>query len=78
VNAGGGPPPIPLEAVNAQNLSAALNQLISPHTFARAKQLGVRIGGEDGAQRGVDAFHRHLPLSTMRWVVPALRGRFSI
>ncbi|RSH91524.1 hypothetical protein EHS25_009823 [Saitozyma podzolica] len=66
VNAGGGPPPIPLEAVNAQNLSAALNQLISPHTIARAKQLGTRIGGEDGAQRGVDAFHRHLPLSTMR------------
>ena len=65
-NAGAGPSPIPPKHLNPDTLVQAIEFAFSPSAQTAAKQMGEKIQGEDGVQKGVDSFHRHLPLLNMR------------
>lgn len=64
--AGAGPAPIPGSQMDAEALAAALAFCAQAETRARAQEIASGIRAEDGAGNVVAAFHRHLPLETMR------------
>ncbi|KAG8791204.1 hypothetical protein FRC12_009874 [Ceratobasidium sp. 428] len=84
---GAGPPPIRPEQLTAEALDAAIRIALSPETRAAAMRVGEMIREEDGVNNGVESFHRHLPLLTMRcdldpkrvavWYSPSLKLRLS-
>lgn len=60
--AGVGPPPIPVDALNATKLTAALKFMMQPEAKEAAARVAAAIAAEDGVGKGVEAFHRNLPL----------------
>ena len=66
--AGGGPAPIPQKELTPENLAEAFKFAVSEPAKAAAGVMGEKIRSESGEKRGVESFHRHLPLKNMRWV----------
>ncbi|OCF44536.1 hypothetical protein I317_01608 [Kwoniella heveanensis CBS 569] len=64
--AGAGPAPIPQKSLTSENLSAAIKFATSAHAKSAAQTMADQIRSESGEQKGVDSFHRHLPLLNMR------------
>ncbi|CCO35088.1 Sterol 3-beta-glucosyltransferase [Rhizoctonia solani AG-1 IB] len=63
---GAGPPPLDSKSLTAAGFAAALRMALSPATLESAQVVGAMIRQENGAQNGVDSFHRHMPLLNMR------------
>ncbi|KAG9120114.1 hypothetical protein FRC07_004535 [Ceratobasidium sp. 392] len=84
---GAGPPPIHPKQLTAEALAVAIRIALSEETRASAMRAGEMIRSEDGTKNGVESFHRHLPLLTMRcdlnpkrvavWYSPSLKLRLS-
>jgi sterol 3beta-glucosyltransferase len=66
--AGAGPAPIPQKTLSVDNLVAAIKFAVSEPAKAAAEGMGERIRTEKGEVKGVESFHRHLPLLNMRSV----------
>jgi hypothetical protein len=64
--AGAGPAPLPHKLLTAENLAEAIQYCYAPGAQTAARALGAQIRAENGVERGVASFHRHLPLSNMR------------
>ncbi|KAG7094782.1 hypothetical protein E1B28_005597 [Marasmius oreades] len=64
--AGAGPAPIPRKKLNADNLCDAIKFALSPKAKAAAAKMAARIKNEDGVNKGVESFYKHLPLKNMR------------
>ncbi|KAJ3846924.1 glycosyltransferase family 1 protein [Lentinula lateritia] len=64
--AGAGPEPIPHKMLEIENLRDAILFAVSPGAKTAAKTLAEKIQKEDGVNRGVESFYRHLPLKNMR------------
>ncbi|KAG8929704.1 hypothetical protein FRC02_005216 [Tulasnella sp. 418] len=64
--AGAGPKSIHPEKLNADNLAAAIQYLMSPKAKEAAEKLGKLVRAEKGIEEGVRSFHAHLPLLNMR------------
>lgn len=65
-NAGAGPVPIPPKQLNATALAEAIAFAHSEPAQHAAQKMGQVIRSEDGVERGVASFHKHLPLRDMR------------
>ncbi|KAF8606119.1 UDP-Glycosyltransferase/glycogen phosphorylase [Ceratobasidium sp. AG-I] len=63
---GAGPKPIPNKELTVSALVGALRSALTPEMQQAAKKVGEMIRSEDGTRRGVESFHRHLPLLNMR------------
>jgi len=70
-DAGAGPPPVPIDALTAETLAAAIAFALRPEVRARAAALGERIRAEKGDDAAVRAFYRRLPLAAMRCRIDA-------
>ncbi|KAK8853459.1 hypothetical protein IAR55_004166 [Kwoniella newhampshirensis] len=64
--AGAGPPPIPQKTLSAGNLAEAIQYAMGAPAKTAAQTMAEKIRSESGEQKGVDSFHRHLPLLNMR------------
>ncbi|WWC91963.1 uncharacterized protein L201_006916 [Kwoniella dendrophila CBS 6074] len=64
--AGAGPAPIPQKALATENLAKAIEFATSAHAKAAAGEMADKIKSESGEVKGVESFHRHLPLLNMR------------
>ncbi|KAJ3330243.1 hypothetical protein HDU93_000493, partial [Gonapodya sp. JEL0774] len=62
---GVGPPPILFKSLTADNLASAIQFCLQPQVVQAAALLGVEMRKEDGVGRGVESFHKHLPLEKM-------------
>ncbi|KAA6419998.1 MAG: UDP-Glycosyltransferase superfamily isoform 1 [Trebouxia sp. A1-2] len=62
---GVGPKPIPIDKLDTPSLVEALHFMMKPEVQAAATQTGQGIKHEDGLQKAVEAFHRHLPLEKL-------------
>jgi hypothetical protein len=67
--AGAGPSPIPQKELTADKLSDAFKYAVSEDASKAAQKMGEQIRSENGEEKGVSSFHRHLPLMNMRSVV---------
>lgn len=61
-----GPAPIPQKKLNPDNLAEAIKVALSPEAKTAAGKMGEQIRKEKGEEKGVESFHRHLPLKNMR------------
>jgi UDP:flavonoid glycosyltransferase YjiC (YdhE family) len=66
--ANAGPAPIPQKKLNPDNLAEAIKVALSPEAKTAAGKMGEQIRKEKGEEKGVESFHRHLPLKNMRYV----------
>lgn len=66
--AGAGPAPVPPKRLNAETLASAITTALDPQVKKMAEQIGERIRAENGEMKGVESFHRHMPLLNMRYV----------
>jgi sterol 3beta-glucosyltransferase len=64
--AGAGPPPIPQKTLTSHNLASAIKYAMSGPAKAAAQDMADQIRSEVGEEKGVESFHRHLPLLNMR------------
>ncbi|KAK0185951.1 glycosyltransferase family 1 protein [Armillaria mellea] len=64
--AGAGPAPIPPKSLTVDSLKDAVIFAISPAAKSGARRMAEQILHEDGVNRGVESFYRHLPLKNMR------------
>ena len=64
--AGAGPSPIPQKELTADKLSDAFKYAVSEDASKAAQKMGEQIRSENGEEKGVSSFHRHLPLMNMR------------
>ncbi|PBK83146.1 glycosyltransferase family 1 protein [Armillaria gallica] len=64
--AGAGPAPIPPKSLTVDSLKDAIIFAISPAAKSGAGRMAEQIPHEDGVNRGVESFYRHLPLKNMR------------
>ncbi|KAF8177615.1 glycosyltransferase family 1 protein [Pholiota molesta] len=64
--AGAGPKPIHHKQLTVEKLKDALKFAVSPEAKASASNLALKIHEEDGVNKGVEAFYKHLPLLNMR------------
>ncbi|WVQ83693.1 hypothetical protein IAT38_005837 [Cryptococcus sp. DSM 104549] len=64
--AGAGPPPIPQKTLSVENLAEAIKIAVAAPAKKAAGKMADKIRSESGEQKGVESFHRHLPLLTMR------------
>ncbi|KAK0441415.1 UDP-Glycosyltransferase/glycogen phosphorylase [Armillaria borealis] len=64
--AGAGPAPIPPKSITVDSLKDAIIFAISPAAKSGARRMAEQILHEDGVNRGVESFYRHLPLKNMR------------
>ncbi|KAJ7577401.1 hypothetical protein C8J56DRAFT_366855 [Mycena floridula] len=64
--AGAGPPPIPHKKLTVAKLAQAIEFVISEHAKDGARRLGEQIAAENGIEKGVESFYKHLPLKNMR------------
>jgi len=67
--AGAGPSPIPQKELTAEKLSDAFKYAVSEDASKAAQKMGEQIRSENGEEKGVSSFHRHLPLMNMRSVI---------
>ncbi|WVN90029.1 uncharacterized protein L203_105261 [Cryptococcus depauperatus CBS 7841] len=65
-NAGAGPTPIPQKMLCTENLAEAIRFALSPAARKAAEKMAKKINSEKGEVKGVDSFHKHLPLRVMR------------
>jgi sterol 3beta-glucosyltransferase len=65
-DAGAGPEPIPITALNATALTAAFDACRRPQVRERAQALGARLREIDGAELVVQSVYRWLPVEAMR------------
>jgi sterol 3beta-glucosyltransferase len=65
--AGAGPAPVPPKRLNAETLAEAINTALDPQVKEMAEKIGENIRAEQGELKGVESFHRHLPLLNMRY-----------
>lgn len=65
-DAGAGPEPIPITALNAAALTAAFDACRRPQVRERAQALGARLREIDGAELVVQSVYRWLPVEAMR------------
>ncbi|WVQ68634.1 uncharacterized protein L199_006843 [Kwoniella botswanensis] len=70
---GAGPLPIPYKHLNVENLTEAILFVLTPQAQVAAAEMGRQIRAETGEKRGVDSFHKHLPLLNMRCDVDPTR-----
>lgn len=70
--AGAGPAPIPQKQMTVENLADAFKYAVSEDASTAAKKMGEQIRAENGEEKGVECFHRHLPLKNMRYVCSSL------
>ncbi|KAF8754806.1 Glycosyltransferase family 28 N-terminal domain [Rhizoctonia solani] len=65
---GAGPPPLDHKTLTPEMFASAIRIALSPSSLGAAKQVGKMIMREvrDGAGKGVESFHRHLPLLDMK------------
>ncbi|KAH7911918.1 glycosyltransferase family 1 protein [Hygrophoropsis aurantiaca] len=63
---GAGPKPIPHKQLTIENLRDAIKFAISPGAQRAAKSMAEKIKHEDGLDKGVNSFYKHLPLLNMR------------
>ncbi|ORX36080.1 hypothetical protein BD324DRAFT_651985 [Kockovaella imperatae] len=63
---GAGPAPIPAAQITAEALSSAIEIALLHETRQAAGAVRDKIRNENGTDRGVDAFHRNLPIEKMR------------
>lgn len=61
-----GPAPIPQKTLTVDNLAEGIKVALSSEAKAAAGRMGEKIRNEKGEEKGVDSFHRHLPLKNMR------------
>lgn len=54
--------------MTVENLAEAFKYAVSEDASKAAKQMGEQIRAENGEEKGVECFHRHLPLRNMRCV----------
>lgn len=66
--AGAGPAPIPQKQMTVENLADAFKYAVSDGASKAAQQMGEQIRAEHGEEKGVESFHKHLPLRNMRCV----------
>lgn len=66
--AGAGPSPIPQKELSVEKLAEAFKYAVSEDASKAAQKMGEQIRSEKGEEKGVSAFHRHLPLMNMRLV----------
>jgi len=66
--AGAGPMPVPPKKLNAQTLAEAIETALEPTVKEMAEKIGDDIRAEQGEMKGVESFHKHLPLLNMRYV----------
>lgn len=71
--AGAGPAPIPQKELTPDNLAAALKFVVSPGAKTAAAKMGEKIRSERGEVKGVESFHKHLPLLNMRCAALVIR-----
>ncbi|PBK62939.1 glycosyltransferase family 1 protein [Armillaria solidipes] len=64
--AGAGPAPIPPKSLTVDRLKDAITFAISPAAKSAARRMSEQIRHDDGINRGVESFYRHLPLKNMR------------
>ncbi len=64
--AGGGPAPIPHKQLTPENLAEAIEFAVSDSAKTAARGMGEKIRSESGEEKGVESFHKHLPLKNMR------------
>ncbi|ORY31586.1 glycosyltransferase family 1 protein [Naematelia encephala] len=72
--AGAGPAPIPHKELSSDNLAEAIRYATSSGAKEAAGRMKDTILNEDGLQKGVDLFHRHLPLKNMRCEISSERA----
>lgn len=60
--------PVPPKKLNAQTLAEATQTALDPKVKEMAEKIGENIRAEQGEMKGVESFHRHLPLLNMRYV----------
>lgn len=65
---GAGPQPIPHAEMTVDILTDAIKFALLPETREAAQVVGESIRSENGVAKGVDSFHKNLPLLNMRWV----------
>lgn len=64
--AGAGPKPIPKSDLSIKKLKDGILFALSASAKDSAKHLAERIKDDDGVQRGVESFYRHLPIQSMK------------
>jgi UDP:flavonoid glycosyltransferase YjiC (YdhE family) len=52
--------------LNAESLAEAIETALNPSVKEMAEEIGRDIRAEQGEIKGVQSFHRHLPLLNMR------------
>ncbi|CCO35669.1 Sterol 3-beta-glucosyltransferase [Rhizoctonia solani AG-1 IB] len=63
---GAGPSPLDHKKLTSDIFASAVQVALSPSSLGAAREVGKMIMREDGAEKGVESFHRHLPLLNMR------------
>ncbi|TYJ54077.1 hypothetical protein B9479_005263 [Cryptococcus floricola] len=64
--AGAGPSPIKPKNFNVETLSLAIRYAQSQSAITAARAIASKISADDGEAKGVESFHKHLPLLAMR------------
>jgi sterol 3beta-glucosyltransferase len=64
--AGAGSKPIKPKHLDITTLSEAFEFIMQPEVKEQAGKIGEDMRNEQGEKKGVDSFHRHLPLLNMR------------
>ncbi|KAH6919219.1 glycosyltransferase family 28 domain-containing protein [Coprinopsis sp. MPI-PUGE-AT-0042] len=64
--AGAGPKPIPKAELSVKKLKDGIIFALSASAKESARRLAQRIKGDNGVQRGVESFYRHLPVEHMK------------
>lgn len=61
-----GPAPIPQKLLTPDILAEGIKFALSPEARTAAGKMGEQIRSENGEKKGVESYHRHLPLKNMR------------
>ena len=59
--AGGGPPPIPQQRLNSDNLAEAIRVCLNPEASIAVEKLANQMRQESGVTAAVNSFHANLP-----------------
>jgi len=64
--AGVGPRPIAVDKLSEDKLTNAFDFMARPEVKIKAEEIAAKLAEEDGVARGVEAFHKHLPIQALR------------
>ena len=65
-NAGAGPKPIPHAELTVENLTDAIEFLLTPEAATAAAGIAEKMKTESGVTEAVKSFYRNLPMDVMR------------